>query len=82
MDMGHICFTTYGGSTWTIQETDEGGSFLVGIDAWDSQLALVVGTLSGYPPYGPILKTSNGGTLWQTKHEYNTYLNKVSFIKQ
>ena len=82
MDMGHICFTTDGGSTWTIQETDEGGSFLVGIDAWDSQLALVVGTLAGYPPYGPILKTSNGGTLWQKKNEYNTYLHKVSFIKQ
>lgn len=82
LDQGHIYLTTDGGSNWIAQQTNEGGSYLVGIDAYDSQLALVVGTLSGWPPYGPILKTSNGGTLWQTKHVYNSYLNNVSFIKQ
>ena len=82
LDMGHIYLTTDGGSAWTPQGTDQGGEFLVGIDAWDSQLALAVGTQAGWPEHGPILKTSNGGTNWETKHTYNSNLNKVSFIKQ
>lgn len=81
-DMGHIFLTTDGGTTWTDQPTGQGGEFLVGIDTWDSQLALTVGALAGWPPEGVILKTTNGGTLWETKHTYNTYLNKVSCIEQ
>jgi photosystem II stability/assembly factor-like uncharacterized protein len=82
LDMGHIYLTTDGGSTWVPQETGQGGEFLVGIDAWDSQFALAVGSLAGWPEKGSILKTSNGGTIWKKIHTYNTYLNKVSFIKQ
>jgi len=81
-DEGHICLTTDGGATWNEQQTGQGGQYLVGIDAWDSQLALAVGTSDGWPPQGSILKTSNGGTLWETKHTYNSYLSKVTFIKQ
>jgi len=82
MDMGHICFTTDGGSTWTIQQTDQGFYFMVGIDAWDSQLALAVGTAEGLPKGVPIIKTSNGGTDWEVKQTYNSDLNAISFIKQ
>jgi len=81
-DMGHIGLTTDGGLTWSIQETGHGGDYLVGIDAWDSQLALAVGTSEGLPKDVPILKTSNGGANWEVKHTYNSNLNKVTFIKE
>lgn len=80
-DEGHIALTTDGGSTWTIQQTGQGGYFLVGIDAWDSQLALAVGTSESLPKNVPILKTSNGGTNWEVKQTFNADLNKVTFIK-
>ena len=81
-DEGHICLTTDGGSTWTVQKTDQGYFYMVGIDAWDSQLALSVGYSEGMPDSVPILKTSNGGAHWEVKHTYNSQLWKVSFIKQ
>ncbi len=81
-DMGHIFITTDGGTTWTKQETPGvGATFLVGIDNWDSQLALVVGYGFSYPPISPIIKTTNGGTLWEKKHHSSTQYWKVSFIK-
>ena len=83
LDEGHIYITTDGGSIWTAQKTGQvGGYYLVGIDAWDRQLALVVGTSEQVPKNVPILKTSNGGTLWEVKYTCNSDLNKVSFIKQ
>ncbi len=81
-DMGNIFITTDGGTTWTKQETPGvGATFLVGIDKWDSQLALVVGYGFSYPPISPIIKTTNGGTLWEEKHHSSTQYWKVSFIK-
>jgi len=82
MDMGHICFTKDGGTNWTIQKTDQGYYFMVGLDAWDSQLALAVGFSSGLPKGVPIVKTTNGGADWEVKKIYNSNLNKISFIKQ
>lgn len=82
LDQGMIYLTTDGGSNWTAQQTDQGGFYMVGIDAWDSELALVVGFPSTWPAQGPILKTINGGTLWEMKHIYNSPLSAVSFIKQ
>ncbi|MCX6250855.1 MAG: YCF48-related protein [Bacteroidetes bacterium] len=85
LDMGYIYLTNDGGSTWTKQDTPTnlGTDFMVGIDAWDSQLALAVGTFSGNPSYafGPIIKTSNGGTNWNLTQSYHSNLDKVSFIK-
>ncbi len=81
MDMGHICFTTNGGSTWILQQTDQGGEFLLGIDSWDNKLALSVGELAGYPPTGAILKTTNGGNTWHTVDTVKTQLFHVTFIK-
>ncbi len=80
-DMGQVGLTENWGSTWTIQSTGHGGDYLVGIDAWDSQLALVVGTSVSVPRDVPILKTSDGGTSWEVKKTVNTNLNKVSFIR-
>lgn len=83
LDLDHIYLTIDGGSSWTTQEPIvQDGEFLVGIDAWDSHLALAVGTLAGWPEKGSVLRTSNSGTTWETIHTYNSYLKKVSFIKQ
>ncbi len=81
MDMGYICYTSDGGATWNIQQTNQGGQFMVGIDAWDSQLALAVGTAEGPPKNVPIMKTSDGGAKWEVKYTLNSDLYKVSFIK-
>ena len=81
MDEGHIYLTTDGGTTWIPQETNEGGSYLFGIDAWDNRLALVVGESNGWPNRGPILQSSNGGANWGLKKVYRSNLSKVSFIK-
>jgi photosystem II stability/assembly factor-like uncharacterized protein len=81
MDMGHIILTQNGGNTWSDQSSGQGGAFLLGIDAWDNQLALAVGELAGWPENGPIVKTSNGGILWEKKASYHTFLTKVTFIK-
>lgn len=82
LDMGHIYLTTDRGSSWISQQTNQGGEYMVGIDAWNSQLALAVGTLASWPPFGPIMKTSNGGTNWELNQSYKSNLNKVTFIKQ
>jgi photosystem II stability/assembly factor-like uncharacterized protein len=81
MDEGHIYLTTDGGTTWIPQGANEGGSFLFGIDAWDSRLALVVGESNGWPSRGPILKSSNAGANWGLVKVYRSNLAKVTFIK-
>jgi photosystem II stability/assembly factor-like uncharacterized protein len=79
-DMGHIYITADGGTSWTEQQTGQGG-FLVGIDAVDSQLALVVGTPVSSVVESPILKTTNGGTTWENKFTSKSSLWKITFIK-
>lgn len=81
-DLCEIFLTLNGGSSWSSQPAIQTGEFLVGIDAFNSQLALTVGTLSGWPKKGSIQKTSNAGTTWENIHTYHSFLNKVSFIKQ
>jgi len=80
-DLSEIFMTSNAGSSWTSQPANQNGEFLVGIDAYDSHLALTVGELAGWPPKGSIQKTSDGGKTWQLIHTYNTSLSKVSFIK-
>jgi len=83
MDEGHIYLTENAGATWSDQSPGTvGGMYLVGIDAWDYQLALVVGQTNGYPPEGKILKTLDGGTTWNVIRTYNSDLFKVSFIRE
>lgn len=84
LDLGNIYITHDGGTSWTKQQTPEGptqNSFLVGIDSWDDQLALVAGYAFFYPPESPILKTSDGGKTWESKYTTTSELWKVSFIK-
>ncbi len=81
-DMGQIIITTDGGTTWTKQQTPGiGGTFAVGIDTWDGQLALAVPFADFSPARCPIIKTENGGALWEKKITINSQLWKVSFIK-
>lgn len=80
-DMGQIFITHDGGASWISQLSGQGGFYLIGIDAWDSQLALSIGTPISHPFESPILKTSNGGTSWEKKYNYNGFLCKVTFIK-
>jgi len=82
-DMGQIFITSDGGANWTEQQTvGLGQFFMLGIDAWDSQLALAVGSQAGPSNNCPIIKTSNGGVLWEQKFATtNSSLRKVTFIK-
>ena len=82
-DLGNIYITNDGGTSWTQQPSpvEAHNSFLVGIDNWDRQLALIVSFDFIVPPISPILKTDNGGASWETKHTVNSIFGKVSFIK-
>ncbi|MEI6900012.1 MAG: YCF48-related protein [Bacteroidota bacterium] len=81
-DMGYVYLTTDGGSAWTMQKTGQGGSYLLGIDAWDNRLALVVGEAVNWPSRGPIVKSSNGGMTWALQKVFRSNLRQVSFIRQ
>jgi len=81
-DMGQIFITYDGGASWLSQQTGQGGFFMLGIDAWDSQLALAVGAPTGSSNNCPIIKTINGGALWENKYNTsNATLYKITFIK-
>ena len=80
-DLTQIFLTRNSGSVWDSQAAFKNGEFLVGIDAFSSQVALTVGELSGWPAKGSIQKTTNGGTTWNLIHTYHSSLYKVSFIK-
>ena len=60
--------------------TGPGGMWLVGIDYYDKDLCIIVGGSSDSYA-GKIIKTSNGGQLWELCIETDTWMNKVSFIK-
>jgi photosystem II stability/assembly factor-like uncharacterized protein len=82
-DMGAIFITLDGGANWTRQPTvGLSQYFMLGIDAWDSQLAIAVGVRAGVLNNCPIIKTRNGGALWEQKYTTsNSSLFKVTFIK-
>jgi photosystem II stability/assembly factor-like uncharacterized protein len=82
-DLDGIYITKDGGNSWIQQQSaGPGNMFLVGIDAYNDQNALIVGMTAGWPPEGKIIKTSNGGNLWELKYHSNSPLNKVSVIKE
>lgn len=82
-DLGNVWKTTDGGNNWTQQNVPIGvsNSFMVGLDTWDRDIALMVA--SGFhPPFdGPILKTKDGGYLWETVYTSDVPLWKISFIR-
>lgn len=81
MDLGKIYLTTDGGNNWNLQQTDRTGDFIMGIDAWDGQLALAAGQGAYWPKGGSILKYSVAENSWITKYTTHSCLYKVSFIK-
>lgn len=81
-DMGEIYITVDGGHNWISQETPQiGATYLMGIDAYNKEIALSVPSAAVYPPICPIIKTDNGGATWERKYIVHSSLNKVSFIK-
>lgn len=81
-DMDHVYLSLDEGKIWTYQQTHQSGDFLMGIDAWDSQLAITVGETVSAVKRGPILKTSDGGVNWVTIKICRSNLYKVTFIKK
>ena len=82
LDYGNIGFTSDGGSTWVNQGPAPlpAGMWLVGIDYYDKNLCVIVGASSDSFA-GKIIKTTNGGQLWELCIETDAWMNKVSFIK-
>ena len=65
-DFDKIIITDDSGISWREQESaGPSNSFLLGIDALDKRNALIVGSSAGFPQFGKILRTSNGGTIWE-----------------
>ncbi len=81
-DYDGIFITTNGGASWTKQTSvGPGAMWLFGIDYYDRDHAVIVAQ-SSVSLTGKIMKTSNGGDLWELKYLARTWLNKVSFIKK
>jgi len=82
-DLGNVWKTSNGGDHWTQQSVPDEvkNSFMVGLDIWDRDIALMVA--SGFhPPFdGPILKTKNGGDQWEKVYTADAPLWKISFIR-
>ncbi|MFH1160159.1 MAG: YCF48-related protein [bacterium] len=77
-------FKTYdGGKTW-VSQVSQGPSnqFLVGIDTYYSQTALIVGEAADTTRSGKILKTTDGGNNWSLRHVCAAKLQKVAFAKR
>jgi len=80
-DYDQIFKTFSGGRTW-IEQKSAGplNQYLVGIDTYYSQTALVVGQASNQIA-GKILKTTDGGNTWYLRHACDASLWKVAFAK-
>lgn len=65
-DFDTIILTRDSGISWEEQPSaGTGNSFLLGIAALDRNHALIAGGSAGYPQFGKILRTSNGGQSWE-----------------
>ena len=81
-DYDGIFKTNNAGSTWNNQGIAPGpkGMWLVGIDYYDKDLCVIVGTSSD-SFIGKIIRTSDGGQLWELCIKTDAWMKKVSFIK-
>ncbi|MBN1197867.1 MAG: hypothetical protein JXA23_00850, partial [Bacteroidales bacterium] len=81
-DYDKIFKTFDAGESWVEQtSTGPSDSFLVGIDTYYSQTALIVGHSASVELAGKILKTTDGGNHWYLRHVCPANLWKVSFAK-
>lgn len=69
-DFDKIIITENSGISWSEQESaGPANFFLLGIDALDKRNALIVGSSAGFPQFGKILRTSDGGTTWEAVYD-------------
>jgi len=81
-DYDKIYKTFDGGESWVEQpSTGPSGFFLVGIDNYYSQTALIVGQSATFENAGKIIKTTDGGNHWYLRHASPSRLWKVSYAK-
>ena len=82
LDYGNIGFTSNAGNSWDNQgpAPGPGGMWLVGIDHYDNDLCVIVG-VSSMSFTGKIIKTADGGQLWEMCIETDAWMNAVWFIK-
>ena len=81
-DFDQIFKTFDGGEKW-LEQTSAGplNQFLVGMDIYYTQTALIVGESAGWEKAGKILKTTDGGNNWYLSHACDSKLWKVCFAK-
>lgn len=80
MDLDNIFFTADGGHDWSEQNSSGAGNmFLLGIDAYDINHAIIVGETAGYPPAGKVLLTKDGGRSWTQQLLTDFAMQKVMF---
>jgi photosystem II stability/assembly factor-like uncharacterized protein len=82
-DAGIIAGTTDGGYLWKYQgtiinDTIVDAPLMYGIDCIDTNIAFAVGT-NHWHSYGALLKTTNGGTLWETNYFYGPPFYDIKF---
>ena len=80
-DYDGIFRTDNGGNSWNKQNAVPPNMYLVGIDYYDYDLCVIVGGNTFDYNSGKIIKTSDGGQLWELCLVTGAWMNKVSFIK-
>ncbi len=80
-DYDGIFRTENSGDSWNKQiSVPPLDMWLLGIDYYDHNLCLIVGS-SASSNAGKIIQTSNAGQLWNLRYESDAWMQKVSFIK-
>lgn len=81
-DLDNIFITEDAGNNWQNigPASPPGNMWLLGIDTYDRNLCVIVGS-SESSNDGKIVRTTDGGTIWETVYETNAWMQKVSFIK-
>jgi len=80
-DYDGIYITNDGGANWTNQASvPPFGMWLLGIDYFDRDNALIVGSETT-GAFGKIIRTSNGGSTWKLADVRDPYITAVSAVK-
>ncbi len=80
-DLNNIYKTSNAGETWNKYSFTGPNMFLVGIDSFNDQNAVVAGQSTTSSFFGQILLTTDGGTTWESVYSTSSNLYKVSFAK-